>query len=47
VFWSPRKVQEARSREQVRQEEEQAENLKKAEIAELKQANKLYKERLA
>jgi hypothetical protein len=47
VFWSPRKVQEARSREQVRQEEEQAENLKKAEMAELKQANKLYKERLA
>ena len=47
MFWSPRKVQEARSREQVRQEEEQAENLKKAEIAELRRANKLYNEKIA
>ena len=47
MFWSPRKVQEARSREQVRQEEEQAENLKKAEMAELRRANKLYNEKIA
>jgi hypothetical protein len=47
VFWSPRKVQEARSREPVRQEEEQAENLKKAEMTELRRANKLYNEKIA
>jgi hypothetical protein len=47
VLWSPCKVQEARLREQVRQEEEQAENLKKAEMTELRRANKLYNEKIA
>jgi hypothetical protein len=47
VFWSPCKVQEACLCGQVRQEEEQAENLKKAEMTELRRANKLYNEKIA
>jgi hypothetical protein len=47
VFWSPRKVQEARSREKTKQQEQKAEELKKAEMAELRRANKLYKEKIA
>jgi hypothetical protein len=47
VFWSPRKVQEARSREKAKQQEQRAEELKKAEMAELKRASKLYKEKIA
>ena len=34
-------------RKQVRQEKEQAENLKKAEMTELRRANKLYNEKIA
>jgi hypothetical protein len=47
VFWSPRKVQEARSREKTKQREQRAEELKKAEMAELRRSNKLYKEKIA
>jgi hypothetical protein len=42
VFWSPRKVEEARQREKTKQqEEEEAERLRKVEMAELREANKL------
>jgi hypothetical protein len=47
VFWSPRKVQEARSREQVRQEQQEAEELQKAEMVKLRHANKLYNKKIA
>ena len=46
VFWSPRKVEEAREREKTKQQEQRAE-LRKAELAELRHANKLYKENIA
>ena len=47
VFYSPRKVREARARERVRQQEKEANKLKKAEISELRHANKLYKDKVA
>jgi hypothetical protein len=47
VFWSPRKVEEACEREKTKQQEQIAEELRKAEIAELRRANKLYKENIA
>lgn len=47
VLWSPRKIREARHRQRVFEREEQEEKLKKAELKELREANKLYKEKLA
>jgi hypothetical protein len=47
VFWSPRKVREARVRESVKQQEEEAEKLQKAEAKELKAAATLYKQKIA
>ena len=47
VFWSPRKVEEAREREKTKQQEQRAEELRKAEMAELRKANKLYNEKIA
>jgi hypothetical protein len=47
VFWSPQKVEEARKREKTKQQEQHSEELRKAEIAELRKANKLYKEKIA
>jgi hypothetical protein len=47
VFWSPQKVEEAREREKTKQQEQRAEELRKAEMAELRKANKLYKEKIA
>jgi hypothetical protein len=43
VFWSPRKVREARVRQTVKEREEKEPQLQKAERAELKKSNKLYK----
>jgi hypothetical protein len=43
VFWSPRKVREARARQTVKEREEKELQSQKAERAELKKANKLYK----
>jgi hypothetical protein len=47
VFWSPRKIREARARESVREEEEQAEKLRKSETKQLRAAAALYKKQLA
>ena len=47
VFWSPRKVREARARQTVREREEKELQLQKAESAELKRVAKLYKEKIA
>ena len=47
VFWSPRKVEEAREREKTKQQEQRAEELRKAEMAELRKASKLYNEKIA
>jgi hypothetical protein len=47
VFWSPRKIREARPRESVREEEEQAEKLRKSETKQLRVAAALYKRQLA
>jgi hypothetical protein len=47
VFWSPSKVREARAREKVRVEEERQHQLKKAEMKDLREANKLYKSKVA
>lgn len=46
VFWSPSKMREAEFRQRVMEREEKEEQLKKAEMKELKQSNKLYKEKL-
>jgi hypothetical protein len=43
VFWSPRKVREARVREDVKQQEAEEENLQKSQRKELKAAAALYK----
>jgi hypothetical protein len=47
VFWSPRKVEEAREREKTKQQEQHAEQLGKAKPAELRKANKLHEEKNA
>ncbi|KAF2875808.1 hypothetical protein BDV95DRAFT_615764 [Massariosphaeria phaeospora] len=47
VFWSPRKIREARVRQSVREQEEKEQQLQKAETAELRKAAKLYKEKIA
>jgi len=46
VFYSPYRVKKARQYEQVKQQEAKAEEVRKAEMAELRHANKLYKEKL-
>ena len=46
VFWSPRKVREARTRQSIREREEKDQQLQKADRAELKKAAKLYKEKI-
>jgi hypothetical protein len=43
VFWSPRKVREARVRQSVKEQEEKEQQLQKAEAKELKAAAQLYK----
>jgi hypothetical protein len=40
-------VQEARLHKKAKQQEQRAEELKKAKIAKLKRASKLYKEKIA
>ena len=47
VFWSPRKVREARVRQSVKEQDEKEQALQKADRAELKKAAKLYKEKIA
>ncbi|PVH91119.1 hypothetical protein DM02DRAFT_546418 [Periconia macrospinosa] len=47
VFWSPRKVREAQTREAVKQREREQEKLQKAERRELQRANKRYKKQIA
>jgi len=47
VFWSPRKVREARARQSVKVQEEKEQQLQKDETAELRKAAKLYKEKIA
>ncbi|KAF1952888.1 hypothetical protein CC80DRAFT_368901, partial [Byssothecium circinans] len=47
VFWSPRKIREARARETVKQREEHEEQLAKANRKELAAAAKLYREQQA
>jgi hypothetical protein len=47
VFWSPRKVREARARESVKQREDEAEKLRKAETKDLRAAASLYKRKMA
>jgi len=46
VFWSPRKVREARVRQSVKEQEEKERRLQKAETAKLRKAAKLYKEKI-
>ncbi len=46
VFWSPRKIREARYRERVQQQLKQDEELQKAETKELKEAARLYKQKI-
>ncbi|KAI0569068.1 hypothetical protein TUN199_11715, partial [Pyrenophora tritici-repentis] len=46
VFWSPRKVREARAREQVRTTTEMDEKLEKAESRKLKEAATFYRKRM-
>jgi hypothetical protein len=46
VFWSPRKVKEARVRQTVKERGEKELQSQKAERAELKKADKLYKARI-
>jgi len=46
VFWSPRKVREARVRQAIKEREEKEQQLQKAKVAELKKAAKLYKEKI-
>ena len=47
VFWSPSKLREAQARERVKQQEEEAEKLQKAQTRELKAAAALYKKKMA
>jgi hypothetical protein len=47
VFWSPSKLREARFRERVKQQEEEAEKLQKAQTRELREAHRLYKKKMA
>jgi hypothetical protein len=47
AFWSTRKVREARARESVRRQEDEAEKLQKAETRQLKDVLALYKKLLA
>jgi hypothetical protein len=47
VFYSPRKIREARFQESVKQQLEHEEQLQQADAKALKQAAKLYKERVA
>ena len=47
VFWSLRKVREARVRQSVKEQEEREEKLQKAEAKELKAAATLYKQKIA
>lgn len=47
VFYSPRKIREARYREKVLQQKKEAEELAKAETKELKAAARLYKQKIA
>ena len=47
IFWSPKKLREARVRQQVFEQEEEQERVRKADIKELQKANRLYKEKLA
>ncbi|KAF1941404.1 hypothetical protein EJ02DRAFT_512458 [Clathrospora elynae] len=47
VYWSPRKVREARARGSVKQKEKDAEKLHKAETKQLKTAATLYKKKMA
>jgi hypothetical protein len=46
VFWSPRKLREARARERVKQDEAEQLQLQKARDRELKEASKLYQKQL-
>jgi hypothetical protein len=46
-FYSPSRVEKARSDERTKQQNQRAEDLKKAEMAELRRANKLYNEKIA
>lgn len=47
VFWSPRKIREARVREEIRVRDEAEEKLQKAKTKELKEAAQLLKKREA
>jgi hypothetical protein len=47
MFWSSQKVEDARQREKTKHQEQRAEELRKAGMAELRYANKLYKEMVA
>lgn len=47
VFWSPRKLREARAREAVKQREDEAERLRKKEARELKAASQHHKKQKA
>ncbi len=46
VFWSPRKIREAQYRERVQQQLKQDEELQKVEMKELKEAARLYKQKI-
>jgi hypothetical protein len=43
VFWSPRKLREAKARDTVKQREEEEEKLRKSDDKKLKEAASLYK----
>jgi hypothetical protein len=43
VFWSPRRVERARDREAVKEQQEEEEKLRKVSERELREANSLYK----
>ena len=47
VFWSPRKVREARARQVVKEREEKELQLQKSERIKQRKANKVYKEKIA
>ncbi len=47
VFWSPRKIREARYRERIQQQLKQDEQLQKAEEKQLKDSARLYKQKIA
>jgi hypothetical protein len=46
-FYSPSRVEKARSDERTKQQNQRAEELRKAEMAKLRHANKLYNEKIA